>query len=528
MATYQYHNTLSFLIPHADPLHLSFQPFLNKEGTLKFEDGSGTDLVSGQKMADSNHIYEHPLVAVEFDTFWNQYDYVASPNPTQTQMQTLGLLVAPVLGFYHRFLRFSLRFLLLMLMDIPSTFNFLTQLTELGCGFLLLGYVSRIFNLLGLLLIFLCCLRFLRSPLLSKDEKSSRDENLKEETENNNISGSNWREENLEDEVFDIMSLRSLVKAERQRFNAACAEIEKERGAAASAAEEAMAMILRLQSEKSAVEIQAKQFRRVVEQKQEYDLEVIESLQWTVEQVESQKNLLERQLGVLRERLRDYINEYEIQKQLQEQDQEQVQVQEYEPENEHETEQGTASDVDFHPEDGVGRDRDDEVDRVRDDDVDSGSGYLNFSVEYDDVDAASSQSPSPSHTPQHFVDEIATQEYRFKVGSVRNFKFTEITSLLFQDMKMETPLLLPSCQMSLLQWNATRYGNGASIFTTSNAAARKFQTEVELDGLAYMSQPLFHCPLFISSWPSFVGDFNFDGIAEIQFYTRLRCCQTMD
>ncbi|KAK7331771.1 hypothetical protein VNO80_28511 [Phaseolus coccineus] len=335
-------------------------------------------------------------------------------------MQTLGLLVAPVLGFYHRFLRFFIRFILLMFMDFPSTFNFLTQLTELGCGFLLLGYVSRIFNILGLLLIFLFCFRFLRSPILSNDDKSGRGDNLKEETENNNSnnnnnssgSGSGSREESLEDELFDVMSLRRMVKAERQRLNAACAEIEKERGAAASAAEEAMAMILRLQSEKSAVEIQAKQFRRVVEQKQEYDLEVIESLQWTVEQVESQKNLLERQLGVLRERLRDFINDREIQLRLQEQQQE------------HEHEQGTVSDVDVEEhEQGTASDVDvdvdvGEVDNDRDEDADSGSGgFLNFSVEYNDLDAASSQNLSPPHTPQHFVDEIATQEYRFEVGS---------------------------------------------------------------------------------------------------------------
>ncbi|XP_047160987.1 probable myosin-binding protein 5 [Vigna umbellata] len=325
-------------------------------------------------------------------------------------MQTLGFLLAPVLGFYHRFLRFFIRFILLMFMDIPSTFNFLTQLTELGCGFLLLGYVSRIFNILGLLLIFLSCLRFLRSPI----GKPLRDDTLKEETEynnsnnnnNNSSSGSGSREENLEDEVFDVMSLRRMVKSERQRFNAACAEIEKERGAAASAAEEAMAMILRLQSEKSAVEIQATQFRRMVEQKQEYDLEVIESLQWTVEQVESQKNLLERQLGVLRERLRDFLNDHEIQQRLQEQEweheqdrereREQENEQEQELEHEQEHEQDAASDVDLDLDLPVVNE-----DIDRDEDADSGSGFLNFSVEYNDFDAASSQNHSPSQTPLH-------------------------------------------------------------------------------------------------------------------------------
>ncbi|KAH1097846.1 hypothetical protein J1N35_014767 [Gossypium stocksii] len=39
-------------------------------------------------------------------------------------------------------------------------------------------------------------------------------------------------------------------------------------------------MILRLQSEKSSVEIDVIQFKRMAEQKQEYDQQVIESLQW--------------------------------------------------------------------------------------------------------------------------------------------------------------------------------------------------------------------------------------------------------
>ncbi|XP_027365495.1 uncharacterized protein LOC113872267 [Abrus precatorius] len=290
------------------------------------------------------------------------------------QMQTLGrfcLLVAAahsVLGFYHRFLRLSLRF---FFMDFPSTFKFLTQASEVGCGFVLLGgYYSRIFNLLGLFLIFAFCLKILTPPtprfrshpstpklnaldpprqkpssnFTDNQEESTKEESLKEE---------NLKEDNLEDDMFDVMSLRKLVKMERQRFNAACAEIEKERVAASSAAEETMAMILRLQSEKSAVEIQAKQFRRVVEQKQEYDLEVIESLRWTVVQLEMQKNLLEDRLGVYKEKLRQFLE-------------------------------------------------DEEIDQLEEG-VDSDSGFLNFSVEYDlDVSASASlQSQSPPHTHSH-------------------------------------------------------------------------------------------------------------------------------
>lgn len=304
-------------------------------------------------------------------------------------MQTLALLVAPVLGFYHRFFRLSLRFILLMFMDFPSTFNFITQASELACGFLLLGYFSRIFNLLGLLLIFLFCLRFLRSSPKKLKQENFKDENSRDENNNNHNNSSNnnnncKEEHSIEDEVFDVMSLRRMVKAERQRYNAACAEIEKEQGAAASAAEEAMAMILRLQSEKSAVEIQAKQFRRVVEQKQEYDLEVMESLRWTVEQIESQKNIVERQLRVLKERLKQFLNDQEIQRQLQAEQEEEIEeeeiVKEEMEEEEHGTGTGTAS--------------------VCSDDADS-SGFLNFSIEYDvdvaAVAASSSQNQSPTH-----------------------------------------------------------------------------------------------------------------------------------
>ena len=95
--------------------------------------------------------------------------------------------------------------------------------------------------------------------------------------------------------------------------------------------------------------------------------------------MESQKNLLERQLGVLRERLRQFVNDQEIQ-QLQEQEQEQEL-------------QGTASDDDYYD--------DHDYDGNDDDGDEDSSGFLNFSIEYDDADASSSRNHSPPHTPQH-------------------------------------------------------------------------------------------------------------------------------
>ncbi len=55
-------------------------------------------------------------------------------------------------------------------------------------------------------------------------------------------------------------------------------ELEKERNASATAANEAMGMIVRFQEEKTAVLMEARQFQRVVEQKLMHDQEAIEGL----------------------------------------------------------------------------------------------------------------------------------------------------------------------------------------------------------------------------------------------------------
>ncbi|KAA8536376.1 hypothetical protein F0562_028854 [Nyssa sinensis] len=77
-----------------------------------------------------------------------------------------------------------------------------------------------------------------------------------------------------------------------------------ERTAAASAVEEAMAMILRLQNEKSLIEMEANQFRRLAEEKQLHDQEVIQSLRWILMKHESERSLLEDQLRLCRRKLK--------------------------------------------------------------------------------------------------------------------------------------------------------------------------------------------------------------------------------
>ncbi|KAK9136143.1 hypothetical protein Syun_015473 [Stephania yunnanensis] len=72
--------------------------------------------------------------------------------------------------------------------------------------------------------------------------------------------------------------------------------------------------------------------------------------------------------------------------------------------------------------------------------------------------------------------------------------------------------------------NKNKYGNGASIFTTSGIAARKFQNDIEA-GQVGINVPI-PVPLpffsFTGSKASFAGDLNFYGKAGMQFYTQIK------
>lgn len=103
------------------------------------------------------------------------------------------------------------------------------------------------------------------------------------------------------------MLLRELVKSERQRAEAALLELKKERSAATTGAEEAMSMIMRLQREKSSVEIQAMQFHRLAEEKQGHDQKVIGLLRSVIFELERDLDAMDGELGLCRRRL-SYCN----------------------------------------------------------------------------------------------------------------------------------------------------------------------------------------------------------------------------
>ncbi|CAD6260642.1 unnamed protein product [Miscanthus lutarioriparius] len=88
--------------------------------------------------------------------------------------------------------------------------------------------------------------------------------------------------ETSDSEEGNVQYLRRRLKEERLLKEVALEELEKERHAAASAADEAMAKIACLRSEKALVEREARQFQEMMKQKQMYDRQVIESLQWVI------------------------------------------------------------------------------------------------------------------------------------------------------------------------------------------------------------------------------------------------------
>ncbi|XP_057978207.1 methylmalonate-semialdehyde dehydrogenase [acylating], mitochondrial-like isoform X2 [Malania oleifera] len=69
-----------------------------------------------------------------------------------------------------------------------------------------------------------------------------------------------------------------------------------------------------------------------------------------------------------------------------------------------------------------------------------------------------------------------------------------------------------------------RYGNGASIFTTSGITARKFQTEIEVRQVGINVCIPVPLPIFsvTGSKASFAGDQNFSGKDGIHFYTQIK------
>lgn len=119
-----------------------------------------------------------------------------------------------------------------------------------------------------------CTVKPLARPLAAEFKQEADIDD--DEEEDNAVGEVNGAEEGNADWVS-----RRLAEERRLR-EAALEELEKERRAAASAADEAMAKIACLRNEKALLEREARQFQEMAQQKQMYDRQMIESLQWVI------------------------------------------------------------------------------------------------------------------------------------------------------------------------------------------------------------------------------------------------------
>ncbi|XP_015574119.2 uncharacterized protein LOC8280667 [Ricinus communis] len=103
------------------------------------------------------------------------------------------------------------------------------------------------------------------------------------------------------DEKHTIRVLEQALEEEQAAHSALYLELDKERSAAATAADEAMAMILRLQGEKASIEMEARQYQRMIEEKSAYDFEEMNILKEILLRREKEKHFLEKEVETYRQ-----------------------------------------------------------------------------------------------------------------------------------------------------------------------------------------------------------------------------------
>ncbi|CAA7022416.1 unnamed protein product [Microthlaspi erraticum] len=103
-----------------------------------------------------------------------------------------------------------------------------------------------------------------------------------------------------------VEKLKSELEEERKALNALYEELEVERSASAVAANETMAMINRLHEEKAAMQMEALQYQRMMEEQSEFDQEALQLLNELMVNREKENAELEKELEVYRKRLEEY------------------------------------------------------------------------------------------------------------------------------------------------------------------------------------------------------------------------------
>uniref|UniRef100_A0A2P2K4C2 Uncharacterized protein MANES_13G047500 n=2 Tax=Rhizophora mucronata TaxID=61149 RepID=A0A2P2K4C2_RHIMU len=125
-----------------------------------------------------------------------------------------------------------------------------------------------------------------------KEKGVDRDSSSVEKT----VSNAECRLGNDGNVVNAIRMLEKELEKEKATHIALYQELEKERAAAATAADEAMAMIFRLQEDKASLEMEVRQYQRMTEEKFAYDEEEINILKEILVTREKENHSLEKEV----------------------------------------------------------------------------------------------------------------------------------------------------------------------------------------------------------------------------------------
>lgn len=120
------------------------------------------------------------------------------------------------------------------------------------------------------------------------------------------LDGSVTSELEGSDGVVTVERLKTALRSERKALQALYSELEEERSASAVAANQTMAMINRLQEEKAAMQMEALQYQRMMEEQSEYDQEALQLLNELMMKREREKQELEKELEGYRKKLLEY------------------------------------------------------------------------------------------------------------------------------------------------------------------------------------------------------------------------------
>lgn len=113
------------------------------------------------------------------------------------------------------------------------------------------------------------------------------------------------------DYINTISVLEQALDEEHSARASLYVELEKERNAAATAADETMAMILRLQEEKAFIEMQARQYQRMIEEKSAYDAEEMSILKEILLRREREILYLEKEFEAYRQMINPVYDQLE-------------------------------------------------------------------------------------------------------------------------------------------------------------------------------------------------------------------------